>query len=620
MALGVGVLVVLSLVAPAALAADPVTVTITNRLEPAVISVAPGTAVTWRNADGERHRIRSISGPEEFDTGNLDPGEAATFTFNAAGTYQYLDDRNDDDPAYQGTIVVLDGTGPAPPPAPGPGGGDATVDIVNRAYRPPNLTVAAGTRVSWTNIDDRPHTVTARDRSFDSGIFDTGGAWARTFSTPGTFDYFCTLHPDMVATVVVTGTGGEVPPPAPAPPPPAPPPPAPPPPAPAGDINIFDNGYSPSTRTVPVGTSLTWSNTGALPHTVTRSGSFDSGILMPGDTYRRTFNSAGTFSYLCTIHPDMVATVVVTGTGGEASPDQGVIGDEPDTLAPAEPSAPAGPSTVVIFDNGYDPGGVTVPVGTSLTWSNTGALPHTVTDSNGAFDSGFLMTGDTYRRTFNSAGTFSYLCTIHPEMVATVTVTVAGSGGGTGGIGQDGSAGESALVRGDPATEQPGRGSAAAAAAAESEVAGPTQSARIIDLDYLPGTMTVVAGTTVTWTNKGALPHTVTDRTGEFDSGIMSSGGVFDWTFGDVGTFEYFCTLHPDMVGTVIVQPAPQPIVETSGLTPTGGSGGPSMLVAAVLASSVAAFGIALAGGMALFAKYASAAETASVSGARRRK
>ena len=46
--------------------------------------------------------------------------------------------------------------------------------LVNRLYRPASISIDAGTTVTWRNIDDRPHTVTARDRSFDSGIFDTG--------------------------------------------------------------------------------------------------------------------------------------------------------------------------------------------------------------------------------------------------------------------------------------------------------------------------------------------------------------------------------------------------------------------------------------------------------------
>jgi plastocyanin len=216
---------------PAAMAAEPVTVTITDALDPSSLTIAPGTAVTWENADVDRHRLRTTSGPVDFDSGNLEPGDSFTFTFNTEGTYSYLDDRNDDNPNYYGTVIVASGGGEPPTDPPSTG---TTVDIVNRLFRPANITISAGTTVTWRNVDDRPHTVTARDRSFDSGIFDTGGSWQRTFNSAGTFEYFCILHPDMVGTVTVgDGGGGE--------PPPPEPPPEPPPPAPPGDVTIFDN-------------------------------------------------------------------------------------------------------------------------------------------------------------------------------------------------------------------------------------------------------------------------------------------------------------------------------------------------------------------------------------------
>ena len=62
------------------LAQEPAVVRITDRLEPAQLEVSPGTTVTWRNEDDERHRVRSREGPVEFDSGNLEPGEGFTFT------------------------------------------------------------------------------------------------------------------------------------------------------------------------------------------------------------------------------------------------------------------------------------------------------------------------------------------------------------------------------------------------------------------------------------------------------------------------------------------------------------------------------------------------------------
>jgi plastocyanin len=71
-------------------------------------------------------------------------------------------------------------------------------------------------------------------------------------------------------------------------------------------------GYSPSTVTIHVGDTVTWTNAGPLAHTVTADdGSFDSGSLNVGDTWSMTFQTAGTFTYYCTPHPWMKGTVIV---------------------------------------------------------------------------------------------------------------------------------------------------------------------------------------------------------------------------------------------------------------------------------------------------------------------
>jgi plastocyanin len=70
---------------------------------------------------------------------------------------------------------------------------------------------------------------------------------------------------------------------------------------------------------------------------------------------------------------------------------------------------------------------------------------------------------------------------------------------------------------------------------------------------FTPATITVAAGTTITWTNKDGLAHTVTSNTGLFDSQSMSSDGVYTHLFSTVGTFPYHCTFHPTMTATVKV-------------------------------------------------------------------
>ncbi len=85
------------------------------------------------------------------------------------------------------------------------GAPDSAVTISGFAFAPARLVVAPGTRVTWTNRDDIPHTVTsaATPRLFGSEALDTGEHFSRVFDTPGTYRYFCAIHPHMQGAVVV---------------------------------------------------------------------------------------------------------------------------------------------------------------------------------------------------------------------------------------------------------------------------------------------------------------------------------------------------------------------------------------------------------------------------------
>ncbi|HKT31512.1 MAG TPA: cupredoxin family copper-binding protein [Gammaproteobacteria bacterium] len=78
------------------------------------------------------------------------------------------------------------------------------VSISNFSFQPAVLTVKVGTRVTWTNHDTTPHTVTSSDKRFtSSGGLDTGDQHSVVFETPGTYEYFCSLHPMMTGKVIV---------------------------------------------------------------------------------------------------------------------------------------------------------------------------------------------------------------------------------------------------------------------------------------------------------------------------------------------------------------------------------------------------------------------------------
>jgi plastocyanin len=82
------------------------------------------------------------------------------------------------------------------------------VTIDNFVFEPARLVVKAGATVTWTNRDDIPHTVASKDRLFKSKVMDTDESFSFTFTTPGEYTYFCSLHPHMTATIVVEGMAG----------------------------------------------------------------------------------------------------------------------------------------------------------------------------------------------------------------------------------------------------------------------------------------------------------------------------------------------------------------------------------------------------------------------------
>ena len=114
----------------------------------------------------------------------------------------------------------------------------------------------------------------------------------------------------------------------------------------------------------------------------------------------------------------MLATAaIVLGCGGATSSP---------TAAPATPTEAASPagggSNVSIVDFAFDPADLTVAVGDTITWTNTGSAPHTVNWQDDEPESEQLQSGATYERTFDSAGSFPYVCGIHSQMTATITV------------------------------------------------------------------------------------------------------------------------------------------------------------------------------------------------------
>ena len=86
---------------------------------------------------------------------------------------------------------------------------DIEVKIDNFTFNPKQVTVKAGDSITWVNHDDIPHTVTSQTQAFRSKALDTDDKFSFTFATPGTYSYFCALHPQMTGTIVVEASAAK---------------------------------------------------------------------------------------------------------------------------------------------------------------------------------------------------------------------------------------------------------------------------------------------------------------------------------------------------------------------------------------------------------------------------
>lgn len=443
-------------------AAD-VPVSIGATLDPAELTVPPGTTVTWTATDSARHRLRTTSGPVEFDSDYLPAGGSWSYTFNTLGVVSYVDHEHE---SLTGMVTVREGAplpgggggatgggtsggggGRTPPPPPPPS--TATVHLAGQAFSPHTVTVALNGTVTWTNDDGTPHNVTSNTGAFTSPILMPGNTYSFRFTEPGTYNYVCTFHGGMSGTVIVPSTTGSVPP---------PPPPvqgiggsgrgpvagqhqAPPPPVSGGmsktvEIQVREMSFGPATATAQVGDTISWVNVGSVPHTVTAgNGSFDH-LLAPGQRFNFRLTEQGRIPYRCIFHPGMDGVLVIgpapanvvvpAGSGAGTSTGDG------STAQPGNPVTHGALTAyeVQVKDNSFDPAMLNMHVGDTVTWVNVGATPHTVTASNGLFDK-TLAPGEKFSYTVKTVGDLDYVCTPHTDMFGMLMVAPTASGANT---------------------------------------------------------------------------------------------------------------------------------------------------------------------------------------------
>jgi plastocyanin len=106
---------------------------------------------------------------------------------------------------FGGLLGLLAGVAVMAAPA---GAEDMAVKIENFTFAPQRVTVKAGTTVTWTNEDDIPHALASTTKAFRSKVLDTDDKFSFKFTTAGTYEYFCSLHPHMTGTIVVEEVTG----------------------------------------------------------------------------------------------------------------------------------------------------------------------------------------------------------------------------------------------------------------------------------------------------------------------------------------------------------------------------------------------------------------------------
>jgi plastocyanin len=139
-------------------------------------------------------------------------------------------------------------------------------------------------------------------------------------------------------------------------------------------VSIQDFFFDPDQLSVAPGTTVTWVNEGQAPHTTTADdGTWDSGTLQPGEDFSFTFDQPGTYTYHCSIHPDMTASVKVSG-GGEAT-SSASASMSPSASASASPSAsPSASASASPTATLPGTGGISLPLGAAVALLGLGVL------------------------------------------------------------------------------------------------------------------------------------------------------------------------------------------------------------------------------------------------------
>jgi plastocyanin len=323
-----------------------------------------------------------------------------------------------------------------------------------------------------------------------------------------------------------------------------------------GAVQMADIAFTPASVTITTGSTVTWTNNDTVPHTVTFSdeGLQSSETIDPGETFEATFVEAGSYAYVCALHPGMEGVVEVAAAGAAAGADA-TSSDGTSAGTSASGLVPGGASGAAAA-GGQVPGagtpGVDIAQGEwALVPSATEALPGTITfrfRNLGTVPHALrIRTAGSgrdrleWRAEAIAPGESGLLVADLAPGIYDIDCPIEDGHGEHDQLGMEMSfsvhqgAAELALLPGEAAS---------ASASSAPDVA-------IASFAFEPAALQVPVGTMVAWRNDDPTPHTVTGD--GFDTGVLEPGSTGTVTFNAVGTFDYFCAIHPTMRGRVVV-------------------------------------------------------------------
>ena len=319
-------------------------------------------------------------------------------------------------------------------------------------------------------------------------------------------------------------------------------------------VQMANIAFTPASVTVTPGSTVTWTNNDSVPHTVSfgDQGPQNSQTIDPGGTFQALFEGAGSYAYLCTLHPAMsgVVEVVDAETGaGETTTTTSSDGTSTTTA-----DAAAGADVVELTGAGTPgvdiaqgewalvPSAAEAPPGTiTFRFRNLGTVPHALrirtpgsggdrlewrAEAVGPGQSGLLVAD-------LAPGTYEIDCPVED------------------GHGEHDGLGMEMLF-----TVRDGAAELAPLAGTISAPSGPEAagtSVAIAAFAFEPVELRVSVGATVSWSNNDPTAHTVTGD--GFNTGPLDPGTTGTVPFDTAGNFDYFCAIHPTMRGRVIVEP-----------------------------------------------------------------